>query len=525
MMKSDLAKWNLKNHKLRLDQQKNVLDIFDISRSLAHDAELECCNFPTVQDGSIILESGHQPNYFPYSGVWKKVFLLNQFQEQLAKKEIHGIAVFGFADQNSVTAPFLYKNQVPALNKSGKQKIGFAVKGPEKWKCFNKIPKPLPEIWEDEMEKIAHFYSGTRTENQEIIEIMWRCYKRAESFSDLNAYIFSRISRDILGLDVFFFRYSDIQHSQLFSRQCKQILENVDSYNKVYNAVIKDKYLSLRPVVSGEIPFWYHCDCGGKTPLEIDSSGVCRGTCPICKMDHELNFETDFSQYDTYSRKMSISAVCRNVVFSEGLGTHLFISGSGGGLQYGKISNAISSDMGFNQPVTVSWSSKDYYLGNIHKFAVDELKKTFSLSKEDLLNPDLDGRICEIREKMALKINEMELVGTDKKTLRLHKGRYISSAQTTDKVSKIFSTVPSMLDIFMNFDKEDILDGWRKAFNNSVPEWHVLSCILKYDAVYGGNEGCEFSPEEIVVLYHNMCAIGGKITNDKTNSHHQSSHR
>lgn len=509
-MGSDLMQMIPKNHRLESYQQQNLSSLCDISQSFANDAEFECCSISSVQEDTIILESGHQPNFFPYPGVWKKVFLLDQFRELLAGNGLHGIAFFGFADQNTVTAPFLYKNKVPALNKNGMQKIGFTVKGSERWKCFNRIEKPPSEVWEAEVEKMANLYSGSQPENQEIYEIMWRSYERANSFSDLNAYIFARISREILGFDVFFFRYSDIQHNQIFSDQCKQILDKLDCYNTIYNSVIKTANNSSRPVVSGEVPFWYHCGCGGKTPLVIDSNGVCRGTCPVCKICHELDFYPDFSRFDHFSKNMSLSAVSRNLVFSEGLGTHLFISGSGGGLRYGNISHAISLAIGFNQPLTCSWSSKDYYIGSIHKNAVDELQNTFSLTKDDVLDSNLNERIDELREKMAEKITEIEAEGADKKSLRLYTGRFISSAQTAVMVSHVFSTVPSMFDIYMYFDKEDIVGCWRDAFHHAVPEHNDSLCVLAHDVVYKGEDVSEFSRDEIPLLYRNLCAIGVK---------------
>ncbi|WFN35118.1 hypothetical protein L1S32_03095 [Methanogenium sp. S4BF] len=510
MMTSDLTKLVPENHTLRVNQQLNVSSLLDISRSFARNAEYECDSNPSVQDDILILESGHQPNFFPYSGVWKKVFLLDQFRKMLASNGDCGIAFFGFADQNATTAPFLYKNQVPALNKTGMQKIGFTVKGSEKWKRFDTLKKPLPEVWEEEMLKMKNLSAGTKSELPAIMEIMWKSYERADSFSDLNGYIFSRISREILGFDVHFFRYSDIHRNQLFSDECKQILEKMDCYQTVYNDVIRNKNIPSRQVVSGEVPFWYHCDCGGKIPLMIDSFGICRGECPICKNEYELDFDTDFSRFDAFSQNMSFSAVSRNLVFSEGLGTHIFVSGAGGGLRYGKISDAISSEIGFNKPLTCSWSSKDYYLGKIHANAVKELQKMFSLTKEEVLDVAIDELIRKFRENMEQKITEMEAEGADNKSIRLYRGRFLGSAKTAEMVSRVFSTIPSMFDLYLNFDREEIVKSWVKALDCSVQEKYGSTCIISQDVVYDRREESGFSPDEIPVLYGNMSAIGVK---------------
>ncbi len=508
-MVSDLTELIPANHTLRVNQQRNVSCLLDLSRSFANDAQYEGNATPSVQEDILVLESGHQPNYFPYSGVWKKVFLLDQFQKMLDEKGDYGIAFFGFADQNLTTAPYLYKNQVPALNKTGMEKIGFAVKGSDKWKRFETLEKPLPEVWEQEMQAMEKLPADTRSEFSTIAEIMWKSYERADSFSDLNAYIFSRISREILGSDVYFFRYSDIHRNQLFSDECRQILENLECYADVYNDVIKNETIPLRPVVSGEVPFWYHCDCGGKIPLVIDSSAMCRGVCPICKKECELDFGTDFNRFDDFSKEMSLSAVCRNLVFFEGLGTHIFISGTGGGLRYGKIADAISSEIGFNKPLTCFWSSKDYYVGKIHADAAKELQNTFSFTKAEMLDGDLDEKIQTFRDDLNQKVMEMEAEGADKKSLRLYRGRFLGSATVVEMVSRVFSMTPSMFDIFLNFDRDEIVESWVDALTRSVPKHYDSTCVIAEDIVYDTRKDSGFSLDEILVLYRNMSIIGG----------------
>lgn len=509
-MISDLTEMIPANHTLRVNQQRNVSYLLDISQSFARDAQYESTTPPSVQDDVLVLESGHQPNYFPYSGVWKKVFLLDQFREMLDKKGMCGIAFFGFADQNVTTAPYLYKNQIPALNKTGMQKIGFTVKGSDKWKRFDTLTKPLPEEWEKEMRAMKKLSLAVRSESSAIMEIMEESYERADSFSDLNTYIFSRISKEILGCDIHFFRYSDVHRNQLFSDECKQILEMIDCYSSVYNEVIREEKIPSRPVVSGEIPFWYHCDCGGKIPLVIDSPDICRGVCPVCKIECELDFGTDFNRFDTFSKNMGFTAVSRNLIFSEGLGTHIFISGTGGGLRYGKISNAISSEIGFNQPLTCSWSSKDYYLGKIQTNALKELQNMFSLTRAEMLDEALDERIHQFREDLNHKVIEMEAEDADSKSIRLYRGRYLGSATIAELVSRVFSTTPSMLDIYLNVDSEEILKSWGNALACSVPERYDSTCGITQDSVYDTGEDSGFSLDEIPILYRNMSAIGGK---------------
>lgn len=506
MITYDLARMIPENHYLTSDQQLNILDILDKSRIFADEAGYDSCNFSSVNEDTILIESGHQPNFLPYSGVLKKAFLLHKFHEMLDEIDVQSIGIFGFLDQNMATASFLYKNQVPAINKNGAQKIGFSVKRSDKWKRFNTIEKPLPDQWEGEMAKIEKMYSDILSKNSEIFEIFQSSYERAESFSDLNAFIFSRIVREVLGLNVHFFRYSDIKCGKLFSNECIHLLRKKECYNTIYNEEIRKNNLRLKPVFPEVIPFWYHCDCGGKTALLMNIYGVCKGKCPVCGKEYELEFGNDFSKFDTYSEDVSFSAVSRNLIFSEGLGTHFFISGPGGGLSYGKISIAISKAIGFNLPLTYSWSSKDYYLGNVHKEAINELLNTFSLRREDLLKSTLNESIRAYQRRRNKEIREIKGKKT-KNGLRMNTGRLTGSTQA-NMVSRIFSIVPSMLEIFMHFSRDDILTSWEDGLACSIYEQYDSSCALTRDIVYSGRDGQDYTPDEIVFLFNNLSEIG-----------------
>ncbi len=96
----------------------NVEKIKNLSPTFHKDAGIP---FPEkeIDSRSIVLESGHQPNYLPYPGTYKKAFLL----DFLRKKTDNSIALFGFADYNLCTAPILYSNKIPALTKDGCVKV------------------------------------------------------------------------------------------------------------------------------------------------------------------------------------------------------------------------------------------------------------------------------------------------------------------------------------------------------------------------------------------------------------------
>ncbi len=101
----------LQDHSKFLDenQQKNVEAIQRISRKFHADAGMQPGPEVQVSEQLLVLESGHQPNFLPYPGVWKKVFLLNRIKEDLNNQGFDAIAVFGFLDQNLSTAKYFVR--------------------------------------------------------------------------------------------------------------------------------------------------------------------------------------------------------------------------------------------------------------------------------------------------------------------------------------------------------------------------------------------------------------------------------
>ncbi|WP_157202186.1 hypothetical protein [Methanoplanus limicola] len=432
--------------------------------------------------------------------------------ENLLPENPDTTAFFGFADQNLTTSPYIYKNVIPAQNKNGVEKIGFTIKKEDRWKYFCTINKPEFSEWEDETEKISRIYSRNNKEvYDQVSEIMWKSYEGAENFADLNAFIFSGICAGILGIKLHFFRYSDISKEQIFTEETKKLLMKVKSYNKAYNQTIEKENLNLRPVRPEEIPLWYQCRCGGKVSLERTSGETVSGICPVCKKRHELLLEQDFKGIRHYFKDLSFSAVARNMIFSEGLRVTAFISGPGGGLEYGRVSDQISAYLGFHTPATFAWRSKDYYLGNIHKNALRQLYRTYNINKNVLVSRNFPLLVLSVQDEMIKEIRNSESLTAgknenrnDSKELQAKKGRLLNLKKNGIITSKIFSSTPSALDLFMNFKPDYISRKWKDAINSSSVEQMYRAYIFKNDITYEENMENEEDLNKIPLLYHNV---------------------
>ena len=463
-------------------QEENLDAIIKISDKFHRDARIPKVN--SKAENSIVLESGHQPNYLPYPGTWKKAFLLDLFRRKLE----NSVALFGFADYNLCTASILYSNKIPAITKTGSEKIGFRISKNEKWKSFNSIKKPTREEFENEMEHVKNHYKNylsmaklsipIEQNLEEIEEIMWKSYDLSDNLADLNAFIFSKICREIWNLEVNFFRYSDVQKDNIFIDECEKLIKNIDQYNTLYNEIlIKEKLTKISPVKEDSFPFWYHCNCDGKISLTVKSRNplICTGVCLSCKKFHELNFQ-DMREH--YSR-MSITGVARNLIFSEGLGTTLYISGSGGGLNYGKISTRISKDLGFHLPITLAWRSRDYYLGVGHLAGLYNFARNFRFTIDDITERDITQKIREMHGRL------LECVSSNKREDQKLRGQLVNIKTQLNIINSIFKLTPSILELFTTIGISNVKKFWGESLTNAeiklLDEFYLISRDITYN--------------------------------------------
>ena len=497
------------------NQQKNVKALIRIAGKFNLYANIPMSRKIQVSEKLFILESGHQPNFLPHAGTWKKAFLLNYLQKILMENGVESVTFFGFPDQNLSTAKYLSRNQVPSLNKKGVEPIGFRINSSDRLKSFNTIEKPSADIWQHEINTIEKFYSdisnkfpnkknSSKKNLDQITEIMWNSYDFAKNFAELNGYVFAKICYEILNIDVLFFFYSDIHKEKIFIEESKKILQNVQSFNRIYNRVIIEKRLNIPPVNESHIPFWYHCECGGKINLFFNESGSCRGTCPVCKKEYHLFFDADFKNFHEYYDKMDFNAVSRNIVMAEGLGDKVFLSGVGGSLQYGAIADQISRELKFHHPISLAWQSKDYYLGMTHAIALRELKKIFLLSSRGFFDSPLNEIIRKHTDILSQNLSKARMNNEDLDSINSFTGM-INHAKNWPIITKnIFSNINSFLDIFVNYESGAIVDLWKYGLDNAEITNNRSPFIIKAGINYNNDLIDDVKTEELPRLYQKI---------------------
>jgi hypothetical protein len=511
----------LKNyHILSPNQWKNVTRLNNISEKFHKRAGILRHHLKPETDRTIILESGHQPNFLPHPGTWKKAFLLNKIQQTLILRGESVIAFFGLADQNISTAKVLSKNQIPDLNKNGYRKTGFKINDAYKLKSFNKNEKPAVDNWEKEITGIEQHYRNyskrTRFQEEllqkqwdEVLDILWRSYDQALNFADLNALIFTRVCNALFDCEVSFFLYSDMHRDCLFLDESKKILLNLSRFNNIYNREIAENHLEIPSVSLNHLPFWYECECGMKLDLSLnrnDSLG-CNITCPLCKKENELFFGTDFENLGLFYNKMDFQAVSRNIIMAQGLGDTLFLSGTGGSLQYGKISDRISVDLKFHHPIILSWGSKDYYIGKVQKTAIHEMRRTLSLSPQAIYSGTLREEFLKFLAEVSRNKIEAAL-RKDQKEIRYWTGMEASVKNLVGFTRNMFLSTHSFIDILANYQCDEIRSLWEKAILESEIQNKEQMYRIQADICYPVKFLQGIQSSELPALYEQIQNLG-----------------
>jgi hypothetical protein len=380
----------------------------------------------------VVLMTAHQPNFFPYSGVLRKAtlnFLLGQKLEELLGVPV--VNFFGIADQDFTDDPWVKSAILPDVERrDGILELRLDL--PEKM-IFNKIEKPSKTIldgWYEEIESwfrrelgsIQHSYKSLGIGFNKRIdleknfvdfwEIVEKAYARAETCSDFNAFVMSRIINEVWRYDTVFARFSECQ--QTFEREFCFLLSHFDKYSVAVKEVTERTGGSNGGVFEYEhatLPFWYHCDCGSKVRLTATfraGSLVGEGECVRCKKQYQIDFgpkkEPLISEHLT---RISARSISMPLVFFDGLGVCCYVGGMAG-KQYLNQARHVSEKVKTTFPPVVVWRPKDVYfgLGQLRALLVfREISGTCDLSRSQLVAGTLEEEIAKVQKH----VDELEL--------------------------------------------------------------------------------------------------------------------
>lgn len=490
----------------------------------------------------IILMTAHQPNFFAYSGVFRKAtlnFTLAKKLERLLKVPV--VNFFGIADQDFADDRWVRSCQLPSVQRSAGI-LSIEVKLPEKL-MLNRVDGPsldLLEKWKAEVEKwlvetirsvnrlckeqgfeqLSSTYSESPLLNN--FEFFWDivedCRERSDKFSDFSAFIMSKIVNDVWGYDTVFARFSECQ--QVFVDEFAFLLSHSEKYSKLLKEAKEMPHEEgLEGGVSDQepwlAPFWYHCDCGSKVKLfltEKDGTLFGTGNCTRCAKHHDLRFgpkENPKPRMLDIASRISARAIPMCLVFFKGLLPSCYVGGVGG-IDYLTEAEHVAIGLDIPFPPIALWRPHDKYMGIAQVEALLELKRICKdLGVQDLSTARslLESRVSEIHgclDKLESKKQRiLEESGKNPNDEKLKEEiKKISLSQTgitrssdlsvishelkiLENFSTVFDLIPSIVDYAVNIGLEETSSQWIRYLseNGSLCSDIRLESVLSRDTL------------------------------------------
>jgi hypothetical protein len=259
----------------------------------------------------------HQPNLFAYSGVFKKIVVLQTLKNEVEKKEKQqheegrgekmeqrGAGWGGEEEGKDLTSKkivnlFLIVDHdfmdgwirlalLPSVKHSlGRLELRLPVITSEKWQMASNMPVPGQTVlnyWRKQITSWIRKNSASSlissASNKSYIhdnfEQFWQevdlsCSK-AKSYSDFNSFLMSQIVNRVWGYDTLFVRLTEM--SSVFADGFGYLISN---FNRYSDALRKAESMFLRHGVDTGVsassylnaPVWLHCKCGGKASVKI----------------------------------------------------------------------------------------------------------------------------------------------------------------------------------------------------------------------------------------------------------------
>ncbi len=465
-----------------------------------NDSHIPLC----IDYDGIVVMTAHQPNFFPYSGVVRKVVLLHAVAENIRNRLNCSVAeLFCFADQDFADERWFRETQLPSVkNKNGTLSLHLSVADIYHNRILRAVPKPDNE----EIEKIKDTIQRWASESKEsilksskrlglgapevcldtrsVFELIDRAGERSSNAADFNAFFLAYLIEQS-GYKTAFARFSQCQ--QEFRDEIAVMLENVDQYARF----MAESQKKSTPVP--HTPIWYHCPCDGKADVEVRLTPdyTLSARCRACNATSE--FKGDLrSALQQMLPNVSLRAEAMLLAFS-GIGITFYVGGKGG-TEYLSRAEKIAEALSVRFPVVSTWRPKDVYggVGQLDALlGLLRIKVQYNLAHNDekcdaaILQRELDDMLAKIDEgvfaldklKSAVanrkvegfkeKIGFIVNMQTQLKT-QFERNKIARDRSIVVNTKKTLSLIPSIIDYAVNIGVQSTTAQWLAALEQNT---------------------------------------------------------
>jgi hypothetical protein len=445
-----------------------------------------------------IVVSMHQPNLFPYGGIYKKIVLLETLKKKLeqADPEKKVINLFIIIDHEFVDDRWICHAQLPDVNHtSGILQLTYPIlKSQKRWLVKN-VDKPSLMILDRWRRQIRSWLRETLPESSRSYTTLlgfkesevpgnfdhfWSkvesVHSRSKSLADFNAFLLSEIINRVFGYSTLFVRASEI--SPAVEDGIKYLISNF----RTYSGVLQDTEKTLishgiNTRVSTNVyrsaPVWLHCKCGSKASVRL-TQGTSRilltGTCLGCRQVLQQDLGSpDRLDISSDIQNLSLRAVPTPILLARDLGAACLVSGTGG-MGYVTDAAVISRMLSVRFPLIALWTSADVYDGIGQNAALRYLGAQERVNIQlclDRLEHDNDNYANRIKAQAAEKsrmvrnnvpidriLEEMFVLKQEQRKLR-------KRIEMVRRANNITNLSPCFIDYAVNFGLPNIEPVWR----------------------------------------------------------------
>jgi len=445
-----------------------------------------------------ILLAIHQPNLFAYSGVFKKIILLQALKSRIIDRDPTQkvMSMFLIINHDFMGDFWTRVAEMPSIRSTdGILELRYPVSTRNKWKMTCNSPPPSNIIlgrWE---KQIFHWIKNCSIlegpekkiymeKSEEFWKLGKNSHSRAKSYADFSSFLMSSIVNEIWNYDTLFVNLTDL--AEAFEDGFKFLISNYSYLANTLRECEKtfDQYGIRKSVSSNSYlyaPIWLHCKCGSKAPstfVKIAEDTICSGSCMACKNEILLNFGNVSSPELTQDIISNISprAIPILLLLSRELNTSCYVTGTGGSLQYTLVASKVFKALNINPPSVILWPSEDKYMGIGQREALshseyinkDEIKNYLE-TLHDTVEKKRSAILPLIRERDALIKKNLPIEQHLEKIFALKESQR-TLRTLMKKMKKVVNAVelrPCIIDYAINYGIKDVESIWKLALQKN----------------------------------------------------------
>ncbi len=372
----------------------------------------------------------HQPNLFAFSGVFKKIVLLESLANHSKRENYTIVPLFLIIDHDFMDDKWMHVAKLPSIrNSTGVLDLRYPINGSKRWKISSKTDSPtrsLINYWENQIYSwIKNNKALSRSEVNALYDrfqgfwnIVEEAFLLANNYSEFNSIIMSKIANNIWNYKTLFVNLSDM--SRVFQRGYNFLLSENESY---LNSLEKSEtyfrehgiYTGVSANLNKHSPLWLHCECGSKASSKISRKDngeiVLIGKCISCKKNLSLSIGKNgkISIPENKIDMVSPRAIPILLLLSRELAISGYISGSGGSIGYTIVGKKVFDELQIKLPAMMLWAGNDVFTGIAQREASKYLDEN-SISNMSEFFIKINHKNDELRKKiepMILRRNEI----------------------------------------------------------------------------------------------------------------------